>query len=166
MSSVQIRQHFMWLVCQADKSYVMSSHIFAEIRKILRKCYLLNMLSAWMFNPWHGSNTFCCHVDAFCYLISDQVATTCYLRKKLISYTDLNLFSMTRNIFCVFIQTGSILYSVIKRFLCNIVYKLFLDMMFEVIFCVFQYRSIDHKVDHKSLTMYRFYHSTAVSLYV
>ena len=32
----------------------------------------------------------CCHVDAFCYLLSDQVATTCYLRKKLISNTALN----------------------------------------------------------------------------
>ena len=88
MSSVQIRWHFMWLICQADKSHVMSSLIFAEIRKKNWKCYLLNMLSAWRFNPWHGSNTFCCHVGAFCYLISDQVATTCYLRKKLISNTE------------------------------------------------------------------------------
>ena len=71
-----------------DKSQVMPSLIFAEIRKILWKCYLLNMLSAWRFNPWHGSNTFCCHVDAFCYLISDQVATTCYLQKQLVSNTE------------------------------------------------------------------------------
>ena len=49
------------------------------------------MLSAWRFNPWHGGNTFCYHIDAFCYLLSDQVATTYYLRKKLISNTELFL---------------------------------------------------------------------------
>ena len=71
---------------------------FAEIRKILWKCYLLNMLSAWRFNLWHGSNTFCCHVDAFCYLISDQVATTCYLWKKLISNTGSNAVKLFTSI--------------------------------------------------------------------
>ena len=87
ISSVQIRQHFMpsrQITCNVKPH-------FAEIRKILWKCYLLNMLSAWRFNPWHGRYTFCCHVDAFCYLISDQVATTCYLRKKLISNTVLSI---------------------------------------------------------------------------
>ena len=85
--------HFMWLICQADNAHVMSSLIFAEIRKILRKYYLLNMLNAWRFNPWQGGNTFCCHVDAFfatLYLLSDQVATTCCLWKKLISNTDIS----------------------------------------------------------------------------
>ena len=33
-------------------------------------------------------------------------------------------------------------------------------------FVIFQYRSIDHKVDRQSLVMYRFYHSTPVSLLV
>ena len=37
--------------------------------------------------------TFCCHIDAFCYLLSDQVATTCYLQKKLISNTVISLNS-------------------------------------------------------------------------
>ena len=54
---------------------------FCWSRKILWKCCLLNMLSLWRFNPWHTGNIFCCHVDAFCYLLSDQVATTCYLWK-------------------------------------------------------------------------------------
>ena len=75
-------------------SLVMSSLIFAEIKKILWKCCLLYtctcMLSAWRFNPWHWGNTFCCHVDAFCYLHPDQVAASCYLRKKLISNTGKN----------------------------------------------------------------------------
>ena len=109
----------MWLVCQADKSHVMSSLIFAEIRKLLWKCCLLNMLALDM--AWEQHVLLPC--DAFYYLISDQVATTCYLRKKLISNTGTVVIRSNMVCFCNIslsepMRSVSILY--LLQFCCSI----------------------------------------------